>query len=72
LQERFEMDGALDLDAFGRRESEILQRLADRREETLSALVRELVLQTIGEVEQLNQKDPEKPPAAVDDSSPIR
>jgi hypothetical protein len=66
------MDGTLDLEAFGRRESEILQRLADRREETISALVRELVLQTIGEVEELIQKNPEKRPAAADESPPIR
>lgn len=66
------MDGARDLEAFGRRESEILQRIADRRGETISAMVRDLVLETVGEVERLFDKSSEGNPAAVDPTPPIR
>jgi len=66
------MDTVQDLEVFARREAEILKRLADRREETISALVRDLVLQTIGEVERLFEKRSEDNPTAAEPSPPIR
>jgi len=66
------MDSVQDLEAFAQREAEILERLADRREKTISALVRDLVLQTIGEVERLFEKSSEDNPTAAAPNPPIR
>ena len=66
------MHRSRDLEAYDRREAEILARLAKRREETSSALVRSLVLQTIGEVEQRIVERPDTSVTAEEPRPPIR